>query len=87
MLASQAPCSEGMALRTCLADLRTRAHIHPFPHLHDMSIHSHAIARTPLPDKLWVITDGALAGTFWEAAYYFITPSRECCSRIASVYK
>ena len=45
LLASQAPYSERIALRTCLPDWRTRVHIHPFPHLHHISMHSHAVAR------------------------------------------
>ena len=62
LLDTLAPFSEGMALRTALATLRTRIHTHPFPHLHDMRVHAHVASSHPLPDILWVVTDGALAG-------------------------
>ena len=62
LLDTMAPFSEGMALRTALATLRTRVHTHPFPHLHDMRVHAHVASDDPLPDVLWVVTDGALAG-------------------------
>ena len=69
-----APFSEGMALRTALATLRTRVHTHPFPHLHDMRVHAHVASSHPLPDLLWVVTDGALAGHRVGGGIVFYSP-------------
>ena len=52
LLDTLAPFSEGMALRTALATLRTRVHTHPFPHLHDMRVHAHVASGHPLPNIL-----------------------------------
>ena len=52
LLDTLAPFSEGMALRTALATLRTRVHTNPFPHLHDMRVHAHVASSHPLPDIL-----------------------------------
>ena len=35
-------------------------HTHPFPHIHDAAVHCDARQALPLPDVLWVVTDGAL---------------------------
>ena len=74
LLDTVAPFSEGMALRTALATLRTRVHTHPFPHLRDMHVHAHVTSDHPLPDVLWVVTDGALAGHRVGGGIVFYSP-------------
>ena len=74
LLDTMAPFSEGMALRTALATLRTRVHTHPFPHLHDMRVHAHVASDHPLLDVLWVVTDGALAGHRVGGGIVFYSP-------------
>ena len=74
LLDTLAPFSEGMALRTTLATLRTRVHTHAFPHLHDMRVHAHVTSSHPLPDILWVVTDGALAGQRVGGGVVFYNP-------------
>ena len=76
LLDTLAPFSEGMALRTALATLRTRVHTHPFPHLHGMRVHAHVASGHPLPNVLWVVTDGALAGHRVGGGIVFYNPQR-----------
>ena len=74
LLDTVAPFSEGMALRTALATLHTRVHTQPFPHLRDMRVHAHVASNHPLPDVLWVVTDGALAGHRVGGGVVFYSP-------------
>ena len=74
LLDTMAPFSEGMALRTALATLRTRVHTHPFPHLRDMHVHAHVTSDHPLPNVLWVVTDGALTGHGVGGGIVFYSP-------------
>ena len=54
------PFSEDHELHNRLASLRARVHTHPFPHIHDATIHCDTRQAHPLPDVPWVVTDGAL---------------------------
>ena len=74
LLDTIAPFSESMALRTALATLHMRVHTHPFLHLRDMHVHAHVASDHPLPDVLWVVTDGALAGHRVGGGIVFYSP-------------
>ena len=74
LLDTVAPCSEGMALRTALATLRTRVHTQPFLHLRDMRVHAHVTSDLPLPNVLWVVMDAALVGHRVGGGIVFYSP-------------
>ena len=74
LLATHAPFSKGQALRTSLATLHTRVHTHPFPHLHDMRVHTHIASDLPMPGDLWIVTDGALTGHRLGGGIVFFHP-------------
>ena len=74
LLESQAPFSEGLALRSQLALWRTRVHTHPFPHLTEAHIRCSFTTAAPLPDVLWIVTDGALTATAIGGGIIFYHP-------------
>ena len=57
LLTSQAHFSEGQELHIQPSSLRARVQTHPFPHLHDATVHSDSFDARPLLNVLWVITD------------------------------
>ena len=74
LLESQAQYSEGLALRNQLAILRARVHTHPFPHLWEARISCSFTTTAPLPDVLWIVTDGALTATAVGGGIVFYHP-------------